>query len=401
MVNKITFKNYKLFKREQTLELKPFTILFGKNNTGKSAVLKLPTLIENSLSRKTHLPFELLNNGVKIGDFYKDIVYGKGNKSVEFKIYNENSDFLKIELRVYDEKPKIDSWNYNDEVILTLEDEYYKDFSENEWTTVFSGFFPELLINREENISSGDIPSLDFYIKTDYISGLRQEGLVNYTFKGNSNGKFRSGIKGENLFNFLIEDSQTTDKIYFNKISNWIKVNFEGWDLKIEMDSGRLDKPVLIFIEKDNLKINLSDTGTGIIQSLPLIVRSIKPCEEETLLIIEEPESHLHPFAHAQLAQLFADSIKGDRNKKYLIETHSQNFILRLRRLVAEGYLNKDDLALYYVDFKENENESELIKINVTSSGGVDFWPENIFGETAIETRAIYNAQLNDLKNVD
>ena len=49
MINKISFKNYKLFKEKQTLELKPITILIGKNNSGKSAVLKLPVLITSGL----------------------------------------------------------------------------------------------------------------------------------------------------------------------------------------------------------------------------------------------------------------------------------------------------------------------------------------------------------------
>ncbi len=45
MITKIKFKNYKLFKQTQTLEIKPITILIGKNSSGKTAVLKLPTLI--------------------------------------------------------------------------------------------------------------------------------------------------------------------------------------------------------------------------------------------------------------------------------------------------------------------------------------------------------------------
>ena len=84
-----------------------------------------------------------------------------------------------------------------------------------------------------------------------------------------------------------------------------------------------------------------------------------------------------------------------------MIETHSQNFVLRLRRLVAEGYLNENDLGIYYVEFDEESNEGNLREIKVDDGGGVDWWPNTIFSETSVETRAIYNAQLNDLKNVD
>jgi predicted ATPase len=184
-------------------------------------------------------------------------------------------------------------------------------------------------------------------------------------------------------------------------ISDWIKEHFEGWELRVEYDGHRKDLPARISLENEKLKVNLSQTGTGIAQSLPLVIRAYKPCEKETIIIIEKPESHLHPSAHAELAQLFFDSIKLDKNKKYLIETHSQNFVLRMRRLVAEGKLNPEDLAIYYVDYDEEEYESELKRINVKEDGSVDWWPEGVFGETIIETRAIMSANINDLRNVD
>ena len=159
-------------------------------------------------------------------------------------------------------------------------------------------------------------------------------------------------------------------------------------------------EPYHIELRRGKLYVNLTETGMGIGQSLPLITRAYKPCDEETLIIIEEPESHLHPFAHAQLAQLFAESIKEDKNKKYLIETHSQNFILRLRRLVAEGYLNENDLGIYYVEFDEESNEGNLTEIKVDKAGKVDYWPEGIFSETLEETIGIRTAQI-DKGNVD
>jgi predicted ATPase len=125
------------------------------------------------------------------------------------------------------------------------------------------------------------------------------------------------------------------------------------------------------------------------------------PAEKETLIIIEEPESHLHPAAHGNLAERFVDSYKEDSNKRYLIETHSQNFVLRLRRLVAQGKLKPEELAIYYVDFKEEEYLSELKPIKVNLDGSVNWWPDGVFGETIIETRAIMSANVNNLRNVD
>ncbi len=184
-------------------------------------------------------------------------------------------------------------------------------------------------------------------------------------------------------------------------ISDWIKQHFEGWELRVDYDGHRKDLPARISLENDKVKVNLSQTGTGIAQSLPLVIRAYKPCDKETLIIVEEPESHLHPYAHAELAQLFFDSTQLDKNKKYLFETHSQNFVLRMRRLVAEGKMKPEDLAIYYVDYNEKEYLSELKPIIVNADGSVEWWPDGVFGETVIEARAIMSANVNDMRNVD
>ena len=157
-----------------------------------------------------------------------------------------------------------------------------------------------------------------------------------------------------------------------------------------------------ITLKNKSLKpVNILNTGSGILQSFPLIVRSYMPTEEETIVIIEVPESHLHPAAHGNLAERFVDSYLEDSYKRYFIETHSQNFVLRLRRLVAQGKLKKEELAIYYVNFIEEEYVSELKENKVDKDGSLDWWPEGVFGETIIETRAIMNANINNLRNVD
>jgi predicted ATPase len=409
MVSKIRFKNFKLFKNWQELEIKPITILIGKNNSGKSAVLKLLTMLEGSLNGKFSEALALENDEVRIANEFRDLVYGQAHKSIEFEIfekkyfYTDEFNFLKTSIYFEDDSPVVEKWNCNNISDLIKIDEdgnYQSNTNNNTYNINFKG------INQKDIRFNHDITNYEkelqfpiLKLKTDFIGALRQEAKKNYEYSKNISEK--SGIDGRKLFDFLIEDSQTTDKKHFNKISDFIKEKFEGWELSIDVDGGRKDKPALIFLKKDNLKINISQTGMGISQVLPLIIRAYKPCKEETCIIVEEPESHLHPYAHAQIAQLFFDSLTLDSNKKYLIETHSQNFVLRMRRLVAEGELKPEDLAIYYIDFDEELNESELNKIKVRKDGSVDFWPEGVFGETIIETRAIMSANINDVRNVD
>lgn len=401
MVSKIRFKNFKLFKNWQTLEIKPITILIGKNNSGKSAILKLMPLLESSLSGRFDEAININEFGVSLGYFPNELIYGNPvhRGELEFEILDDNRQ-LNTSLFIEDGKFKIKSWQF-DNLTLEKEDNYYIDGSENKWFPDFRGLGLNLLTDKEGE-RSGDVPPRQFTNKnliTDYISGFRKKAEPFYPYDEKKYEK--SGLEGENLYQFLIDDTQTTQKKYFQLISDWVKTHFEGWELRIDYDGYRKDLPSRISLENEKLKVNLSQTGTGIAQSLPLVIRAYKPCEKETLIIVEEPESHLHPSAHAELAQLFFESIQLDKNKKYLFETHSQNFVLRMRRLVAEGKLSPDNLSIYYVDYNKNERVSELRPVIVNKDGSVEWWPDGVFGETVIEARAIMSANINDLRNVD
>ena len=117
------------------------------------------------------------------------------------------------------------------------------------------------------------------------------------------------GIVGENAYPILIQHDGTE---MFRKISEWYKANFEGWGLKISQISGNIQS-YEIALQTDGIKpINLVNVGQGIHQVLPLIIRSYLPIKKETLIIIEEPDTHLHPAAHGSLAQRFVESYLED-----------------------------------------------------------------------------------------
>ena len=373
MINKISFKNYKLFKEKQILELKPITILIGKNNSGKSAVLKLPVLISSSLQG---LPInwkykigEDSINSIELGTDFKDLVYNRNDKSfIEFSVSNDK-DLVEVAL------------NKEDGIL-----EYKLNSHEIDASSEFKGFL----------VDGKKIEGLDYSI--DYLGAIRVEPDSDYVFSNDVYEKI--GIKGQNAYPILVNDYINTSEL-INKVSDWYKANFENWQLNVIETKTVTETKYEIAISNSVLNsINIKQTGQGIHQVLPLIVRTYLKDTEPTLIVIEEPETHLHPAAHGNLAERFVDSFLENENKNYLIETHSQNFVLRMRRLVAEGKLKSEQLAIYYVDFNKELNESTLEEIKVDDGGGVERWPYGIFSETTIETRAIYNAQINDKKNV-
>jgi predicted ATPase len=357
MVSKIRFKNFKLFKNWQELEIKPITVLIGKNNTGKSAILKLPTMISESLKGEIDEPISL-NSKISVGKRYEELFYNKEilADTIDFEISDEKEK-LKISINGINRGDNIEIKNYN------LNDEDIKITKSN-----VKGF-------KHSKLKS-------LKLTFDYIDAFREFPKGGYIT--DINGKIDNiGISGLNAFKLLAQ-YRKENNLLLSSISRWFEANFEGWKIEIKEIAASLEGFDFV-LSNDKIKnINIINTGSGIRQVLPLIVRSYMPVEEETLIIIEEPESHLHPAAHGNLAQRFVDSFLENKNKRYLIETHSKNFILRLQALIADpkvGFSNKD-IAVYYVDYKEDEQLSILERLEIDEDGEFTKWPDEIFNES-------------------
>jgi len=397
MINKISFKNFKLFNEDQDVELKPMTILIGKNSSGKSALAKLPTLISESLSGNIQNPFNWENEGVILGSNYSDLNYGKETTGL-FKFSIESNDKkLSVDVQFGKNTLYINYWNYNDEFILKYDlssKKYFlnADIEGKSYECIFRGF--ELNKVIDSNIK---IPNLeDFKFDFDYICSYRvQPNKIEQDQPKDKNIK-KVGIDGRYAYEILINDFLYSENKILSQVSEWYKKNFEEWGINIDNDVSR--NKFYFELKRENpliFKTSLDNVGQGISQTLPLITKSFLKEDKPSLTIIEEPELHLHPSAHGDLAERFAESLK-DKNKKYLIETHSEIFILRLRRLIAEGkfeYFTENDIKIYYVKYDKHINESNLEEVIVDKNGNVENWPKNVFRESLEELIAIKNAQ--------
>jgi len=168
------------------------------------------------------------------------------------------------------------------------------------------------------------------------------------------------------------------DELY-KKVGKWYKEHFDGWELKVEE---RRKKPLIqISISKNDSEVNIVDVGQGMNQALPLVVRANVTDRPDSIIILEQPELHLHPAAHGDLAELFAKSAK-ENNQTFIIETHSENMILRLRKLVIENDFGftKDDVIIYWLEDAELKGQ-ELMEITIDEKGVLSDWRNGVFDE--------------------
>lgn len=136
--------------------------------------------------------------------------------------------------------------------------------------------------------------------------------------------------------------------------------------------------------------INIADTGFGLSQVLPLVVQGLY-ANEGAMVIAEQPEIHLNPKLQALLADLFV--AMADERRGFLVETHSEHLLLRLRRLVAEGKIRSSDIALYYVEKPDDRSRIREVPIEPNGNIAARNWPVGFFGESLRDSLGLAEAQ--------
>lgn len=122
------------------------------------------------------------------------------------------------------------------------------------------------------------------------------------------------------------------------------------------------------------LRVNLADVGFGASQVLPILA-ALGAASEGDLLLIEQPELHLHPETQGVLADILLETALGKR-LTLLVETHSEHLLLRVQRRVAER-ADPSAIAAYVVD------GGALARIGIDAAGKVDAsaFPDGFFEE--------------------
>ncbi len=395
-IKSVSFKNYKAFSEKQTMQIKPITLLIDKNSSGKSSIAKLFTLFETSLMGNIDVPLLLKNNGVELGGEFDNLFFenNPGGIPLIFKIVFEDNVQVEIGLLKKVDGYGLDilQWKYKDntqEFDLELNDDVYFDaISKKMYECEFKGFIPNKFIekNSSEDLSINfKIPQID----VDYIGPFRV--LPERYFYLTGQTQFRdTGVAGENAYAMLgISKLKKDDDLYKN-VGRWYKEHFDGWELIVD---DRDKKPLIqILLSKNDSDINIVDVGQGMNQVFPLVVRANITNRPDSIIVLEQPELHLHPAAHGNLAELFAKSAKNN-NETFIIETHSENMLLRLRKLIVKNDfgLTKDDVIIYWLEDAEFKGK-ELMEITIDEEGVLSDWPHGVFDEGLKEILEMQNA---------
>jgi predicted ATPase len=137
-------------------------------------------------------------------------------------------------------------------------------------------------------------------------------------------------------------------------------------------------------------EVLLTDVGFGVSQVLPVITL-LHYVDSGSTVILEQPEIHLHPSAQAGLADAIVNVAKH-REVQIVVESHSEHFLLRMQRRIAEEEIEADDVKLYFCD--QIKGVSKLVKLGIDTYGNIENWPDNFFGNAFAETTEAQKARI-------
>lgn len=367
MISKIEIKNYKAFGNEvNTLELRPVTLLIGKNSSGKSSLCKLLPMLENATSGNLDSPLMLKNFGISLGSRFEDLFHNGSTSDLDFKVYYEDGVVVGASYLMLDGKLMVYQYYAGDGAKEHGFPMYEKTISEK---ATFNGLINHSVLHQL-NLNPNR-----FKFKVDYLGPMRIESNRIIEFEGF--GKVDAvGLNGENTYGILLNSYLQEDGL-FEEVSKWMKDNMEGQELAFKKTA---PGTYALMVMRDGAEVNIADVGFGLGQVLPIITQSFLQ-KGGDVVVIEQPVLHLHPAAHANVAYRIAESAKST-GRKYLIETHSENFLLGLRKLVSDpvSEFNPEDVIVYYVN---HDGESAYLEeITIDENGELSSWPTGVFSES-------------------
>lgn len=439
MLTSLHIKNFKAWKDTGEIRLAPLTVIFGANSAGKSSLGHLLlALKQTTLSADRKRPLHLGDDDtlIDLGTFAECLhnhdlnnplafqlgwkTYGKDLKVRDPITKNEFSgDELKLSVTLSaddKEQPRVDKLTYqlvrkmnnplaidyrrDEKGKLEIESNEYK-FVRNtgrSWPLDEPDKFYRISDQSRARFQNADFLS-DFALNTEgalksiyYLGPLREHPKRIYSWSGETPESV--GQKGEFAVAAILAASAQDRRLnrgpkkhrtrFDAFIAQWLKDLgiIESFEVKAVAE-GRKEYEVVVKTHTAASEVKITDVGFGVSQVLPALVQAFY-CPPNSTIWMEQPEIHLHPQVQAELADVFISATQAsednkERNVQLIVESHSEHFLNRLQRRIAEGVVEPKDVAVYFCRRAGSATELEPLRLNMF--GEIENWPENFFGD--------------------
>jgi len=359
VINELTVRNFKCFE-EMTLEMSNLNVLSGINSMGKSTLIQALLLLRQSYERGS------LNSGLHLNGSIVNIGTGR-----DLLCRYCEEDEIGIVIK---SGPNYFEWVYNyvsDSDYLELrKPSHINDISALETCNLFSNRFDYISAERLGPRRSYNKSHYDVFDKNQV--GLQGQMAAYYLFERGRDKIENTSAKHEAGENLLLENQVNA---WLTEISPGVKVETKNF-----LDAGLVGLNFGITEGYVINEYNAMNVGFGITYILPIIVSALK-AKSGDLLIIENPEAHLHPKGQRKMGELIAKVASG--GVQIVVETHSDHLLNGLRLSVKNGCINRFAIKLnyFYRINKDKKIKHEKTTPAILDDGSLSDWPEGFFDE--------------------
>lgn len=355
MIKQLEIKNFKCFK-DIVLPFKNVNVLSGINGMGKSTVEQAILLLWQSYMRDPSLKCFYLNDQfTSIGNAQDALCEKADVEELSFKYILNSSDNLEL---IFGYEPESD-------VMQRINDNLPENYMD-----IFS--------NRFIYLSA-------FRIKPQDAYGIVNEDEIEKGYMGN-NGEYalqyldRYGSNDIYNMNVCVDDS--IGKSLKEQTKYWLGKISPGVSPVVSIDKVMRKSEVRYEYTEGIMKTNSyksTNVGFGITYVLPVIIALLSAAKDD-IIIIENPEAHIHPAGQRILGELIALAGKG--GAQIFVETHSDHIINGMRILVKQKYISNQlvKMDFFYRD-ETDDYKHKVVSPEIMEDGRLDIWPDGFFDE--------------------
>lgn len=358
MIDSLRLINFKKFE-DQLFEFKPLTLISGLNSTGKSSVLQSLLLLRQSYQQNLLPSIGLALNGelVNIGTA-QDAFYENGKENV-----------ISLEINWGKSECK---WNFKYNLDRKDEDILYVISEPNKsvyLSDIFRGDFHFLQAERIGPRSFNKIYNFQLRMRRGTQIGTRGEYTAYFLY---IRGREPIPIK-----NLSYPDAKSMDLI--DQVEAWLREVSPGIRIEIKANPEMGLVNIQYFYGESN-RYRATNVGFGITYTLPIIV-AVLSSYPGSLILVENPEAHLHPRGQAKMGELLA--LAASCGVQVVLETHSDHVLNGIRLAVHGGKIKPEDVQLHYFQRQEKQGQAvtKVISPKIDRNGRIDRWPDGFFDE--------------------
>ncbi len=331
----------------------------GKSSVIQALLLLRQTFQKNMLDKGLELKAELCNIGVA-----EDALYQSAEDDlIEFAIKLDNDEQLKWSFMVDEKKLsdtflKIKEWRYTNLFDINTISLFNNNFQ------YISAFRNGPVQNYEKDTSGVElfhqisVKEGRCELIAHYLDFFRHDPVTDKCLKKNSEDKELDLII--QVANWL-EDISPEINIQVEASESSYKINYS-------FSRGPQKTPTR--------KFKAINIGFGISYALPIVVAALH-APKDTIVLIENPESHIHPDGQAKLMELICKAAKA--GVQFIIETHSDHIINGLLVATKQGLIESTDSAVYFFGRDTAAHATESTCLPILSGGKIRKPPKGFF----------------------